>query len=256
MTAVFDAYGHYYDLLYAEKDYQSETEWVRKKINTHRPLAKTILELGCGTGAHAAALAKSGFLVHGVDQSESMLALAHLRARSIPSDIQHRLDFSTGDIRSIRKEEKYDIALSLFHVFSYLTSNDDLQKAFETAAAHLEPDGLLIFDFWFGPAVLGIQPETRVKRLTDSQCRITRIAEPDHDSTTNTVTVRYSMFVEQLANGNIQQLTEYHRMRYLFLPELDALSSPWFAPLEWKAWLEDRQPSAENWAACAIMQKK
>jgi SAM-dependent methyltransferase len=256
MSAVFDAYGRYYDLLYADKDYSAEADWVRARVDSHHPKARTVLELGCGTGAHAVALARKGLKVHGIDRSEAMLDAARRRVDALPEGLGRQITFSAGDIRSLRTGASYDVVLSLFHVFSYLTTNQDLKQGFATAAAHLAPGGLLVFDFWFGPAVLSLRPETRVRRLGDSTCRITRIAEPEHHWSDNVVDVRYSMFVEQRATGSIQQLNENHRMRYLFIPELEELAAAWFTPLEWRAWLCDSPPAPDQWAACAVMQRK
>ena len=50
MNPVFDTYAHYYDLLYQDKDYVAEAEYVAAYIQSHSPQAERILELGCGTG--------------------------------------------------------------------------------------------------------------------------------------------------------------------------------------------------------------
>jgi len=47
---VFDAYSHYYDLLYRDKNYKAETDYICKNINELNPEAKSLLDLGCGTG--------------------------------------------------------------------------------------------------------------------------------------------------------------------------------------------------------------
>ena len=70
---VFGNYAHYYDLLYQDKNYVGETQFIHKLIQTHAPNAKNILELGCGTANHALLLAKEGYQVHGVDMSQEMI---------------------------------------------------------------------------------------------------------------------------------------------------------------------------------------
>jgi predicted TPR repeat methyltransferase len=49
---IFKAYARYYDVLYATKDYAEEAAYVLRIIQRHRPEARTVLDLGCGTGAH------------------------------------------------------------------------------------------------------------------------------------------------------------------------------------------------------------
>ena len=45
MSQVFDAYARYYDLLYRDKDYVGEAEYVAAHIRKQAPQAKRILEL-------------------------------------------------------------------------------------------------------------------------------------------------------------------------------------------------------------------
>src|SRR5207249_2737003 len=102
------AYARYYDLLYRDKDYAAESEYVASHIRRHAPQAKRILELGCGTGAHAEHLARMGYSVHGVDQSTIMLARAEARKAKLPAEVRERLSFGEGDVRMVRRKETYD----------------------------------------------------------------------------------------------------------------------------------------------------
>jgi SAM-dependent methyltransferase len=220
VSQVFDTYAHYYDLLYRDKDYAGESEYVAAHIRKQAPQAKLILELGCGTGAHAEHLARMGYTVHGVDLSKAMLARAEARKAALPPEVAARLSFGLGDVRTVRTGETYDAVISLFHVMSYQTTNADLEAAFETASVHLQPGGLFLFDFWFGPAVLTQRPDVRVRRLEDEEIKVTRIAEPEMHVNENVVDVNYTVFIEVKASKAVEQVRETHRMRYLFLPEL------------------------------------
>ena len=253
MTAVFDAYARYYDLLYREKDYAAESRYVAAHLRRHAPQANRVLELGCGTGAHAEHLARTGYAVHGVDQSESMLARAAARKSGVPAEIAARLSFERGDARSVRTGTSYDAVISLFHVMSYQATNADLQAAFATAAAHLCPGGLFLFDFWYAPAVLTQRPEVRVKRLTDGEIDVTRIAEPVMRVNENVVDVNYAVFIEVKATGKVEQVRETHRMRYLSLPELALLSADAFEERATHAWMSEAPPDAQSWAAFQIL---
>ena len=131
--SVFGKYSRYYDLLYRDKDYAAEAEFVRGMLQKHRPDAHSLLDLGCGTGRHAALLARAGYTVTGVDRSQEMLEVARSQ------DALPGLDFVRGDLRGIRLGRKFDVVLSLFHVMSYQTSNADLDATFATASAAPAP---------------------------------------------------------------------------------------------------------------------
>jgi SAM-dependent methyltransferase len=253
MTEVFDAYARYYDLLYHDKDYKGEAHYVASHIRRHAPEAKRVLELGCGTGGHAEHLARDGYAVHGIDTSEPMLTRAQERRSNLPADIAERLSFKRGDVRTLRTGETYDAVISLFHVMSYQTTNADLVAAFATAAAHLKRGGLFLFDFWYGPGVLTQRPEVRVKRLSDDEISVTRIAEPAMRESENVVDVNYSVFIELKATGKVEQVRETHRMRYLSLPELALLRAGLFDERATLAWMSDTPPSAQSWAAFQIL---
>jgi SAM-dependent methyltransferase len=257
MRPVFDAYARYYDLLYRDKDYAAEADYVATLVREHAPRAAHLLELGCGTGAHAEHLARSGYSVRGIDRSEVMLARAAARKSRLPNDVARRLSFGAGDVRTVRTGEVYDAVVSLFHVISYQTSDADLAAAFETAAAHLAPGGLFLFDFWYGPAVLAQKPESRVKRLEDDDIRVTRVAEPAMRAGENVVDVNYSVSIEVKASGEIQEVRETHAMRYLFLPEIARyLERGRWTGVKTFGWMGPEPLSEEHWSGCALAMRR
>ncbi len=99
MRPVFDAYSNYNNLLYQDKDYAAEAAYVLSAIRAHKPDAEQVLELGCGTGAHAIALAKQGIFVTGIDQSQSMLARARRRLDGESPAIRSRVASVCGRSR-------------------------------------------------------------------------------------------------------------------------------------------------------------
>lgn len=253
MSQVFDTYARYYDLLYRDKDYAGESEYVAAHIRKQAPQVKRILELGCGTGAHAEHLARMGYTVHGVDMSKSMLARAEARKASLPPDVAARLSFGHGDVRTVRTGENYDAVISLFHVMSYQTTNADLEAAFETASVHLQTGGLFLFDFWYGPAVLTQRPEVRVKRLEDDEIKVTRIAEPAMHVNENVVDVNYTVFIEAKVTSQVEQIKETHQMRYLFLPELRGYCAGRFKETGSHAWMTNAPLTLDAWGGLQLL---
>jgi len=248
--SVFNAYARYYDLLYRDKDYTGETDYIHGLIRKHAPHAATVMNLGCGSGRHDRLLQKKGYAVTGVDLSEEMLASARLNADS------PQLSYFHGDIRTVRLDGRFDAVISLFHVMSYLTQNEDLAAALETAQLHLKPGGVFIFDCWYGPAVLTDRPAVRAKDIEDDTIRLTRIAEPVMHPNDNIVDVNYHVYVRDLVTGAVEEIRESHRMRYLFMPELALLAAS--AGLEItsaEAWLTGGLPDFSTWNVCFVCKK-
>jgi len=251
---VFAHYSRYYDLLYRDKDYPAEAGFVAGLLARHAPTAKSLLELGCGSGRHAELLAGRGLSVHGVDLSADMLAQARARLERAPADTAARLDFSQGDARTVRMGRRFDCVFALFHVMSYQATNADLLAAFATAREHLAPGGVFIFDCWYGPAVLSDRPAVRVKRMEDDRIGVTRIAEPAMHPNECLVDVGYTVFVRDKASQAVETIHETHRMRYLFRPEIELLAQSAGMQVEHACeWLTGREPGEGTWGVCFVV---
>jgi SAM-dependent methyltransferase len=255
MTVFLD-YAQYYDLLYRDKDYDAESDFVHRLIQKHSPGAESILDIGCGTGLHAFSLAEKGYFVTGVDQSEQMLSLARERAEFRGGPISDRLTFHQGDIRDFHMDRSYDAIVSLFHVISYQPTNDDLLRTFGSVSAHLEEKGVFVFDFWYGPGVLSDPPTARIKEVEDESVAITRVANPVLNPHENTVDILYRIFVRDKKSHQVEEIVEKHQMRYLFLPEMLFLFEvTGFELLAFTAFLEDSPPGLGEWNSCIVCRK-
>lgn len=244
---VFDDYSVYYDLLYQDKDYNNEAKYVFNTLKEYLPNSKTVVELGMGTGIHAELLEKKGLSVEGIELSESMAKIAS--KKGLICSVANCTDFSLS--------KKFDAAISLFHVISYLTSNDDLIKTLKNVHNHLKDDGIFMFDVWYSPAVYILKPEIRVKRLANAKKNVTRIAEPVNHYNNNVIDVNYDIFVESIVTSTTKNFQETHPMRHFSLPELNLLATlTGFNVLKAEEWISKKEPSQNTWGVCNIWQKK
>jgi SAM-dependent methyltransferase len=258
-VGVFADYARYYDLLYAEKDYGAEADYVDSLIRRWRPGARTVIEFGSGTGKHAALLAEKGYAVHGIERSAEMLGAAEalVRENRRLRDDCAAPTFSLGDIRTARLAKTFDAAISLFHVLSYQTSNEDLLAALRTARQHLAPDGVFVFDVWYGPAVLTDRPAVRVKRMAGHGLELLRIAEPRMRFDENCVEVDYHVLARDVATGQVSEADEIHLMRYLFSPEVSLLAAATdFSVEHAEEWLSGRHLGCDTWGACFVLRAR
>jgi SAM-dependent methyltransferase len=94
---IFGAYSRYYNLLYKDKNYAAEAEYVHNLIQKYCAGAKSVLNLGCGTGMHDVLLAEKGYEIIGVDMSAEMIAVANSNSSAL-----NAVTFIKDDIRTVR----------------------------------------------------------------------------------------------------------------------------------------------------------
>ena len=246
----FKLYSKYYDLLYKEKDYKLESEYVTNILNRYTSSKiNSIIELGCGSGGHAKYLANKKLRITGLDQSEEMIHLAN--SKNI-----NNFEGLVSDISNFEISKKFDCAISLFHVMSYLTQYELFLNTLKCVNKHLNPDGIFFFDCWFTPAVLNLKPSLKVKSISDSEYFVTRIAEPKINYLTNTVSIDFKIFIEDLRNSTISSFDELHKMRHFSILELDLLAKmAGFEILQTEEFLTGKFPSENTWAISVILKK-
>lgn len=249
----FQQYASYYDLLYSDKDYCGEAAFVADLISRHVPAATSILELGCGTGIHALALTRRGYAVAGVDLSHEMVAQARKRLSRATLSARMCASFNQGDIRTVRLTETFDAVISLFHVMSYQITDSDVLATLTTAEQHMKPSGIVVFDYWYAPAVRSDPPTARVKCVEDDVVRITRVARPMMHSNDNVVDVNYDITIENKITGNSQRVCEHHRMRYFSTDELErSLRTIGLKLIASGEWPTAKPAGMSNWSAYLV----
>lgn len=215
----FKDYAYYYNAFYRDKNYNAEATQINYLMKKYGTNISKIINFGCGTGKHDIELTRLGYQCTGIDVSSLMIDIARENA------LQEKLsiDFGIEDIRRYEPQLQYDAVISLFHVMSYQTKNDDILSAFQSARKSLKSGGVLLFDVWYGPGVLSDKPSVRVKEIEDEENRLVRIAKPTMHEKENIVDVCYEILVIHKETGNTRVINEVHNMRYYFRPELELL---------------------------------
>lgn len=243
---VFGGYAGWYDLFYADKDYRAEAAFVASVLTSHGLARGTLLEVGSGTGAHARWLVEAGWRLLGIDRSPAMLERA--RQRALPS-----AEFRLADARGFDLGLTFDAAISLFHVIDYQAGPGDLDACLRAIRRHLQPGGLFLFDFWYGPAVLAQKPEPRRHVVEDARFHVVRTAMPTLREQAHVVEVGYHFEVLDKQDGSRRTLDETHPMRFLMPDEMSELArAAGFAPLALRAWMSERAPGPDTWSAFAL----
>jgi len=244
------AYSEAYDCLYGDKDYQAESDLIQGIFESFgQKRIRSVLDLGCGTGGHAIPLARKGYEVTGVDRSEEMLKRA--REKSNASD-GSTIDFRLGDIRELKLRKQFDSALVMFAVLGYQLTNVDVTATLNSIRGHLAAGALLVFDVWYGPAVLRVGPSERFKVIPTSDGQVLRLAKGKLVTRDHVCAIDYHLWRWQ--ENMLTESAETHTMRYFFPLELELLlQNSGFRLLRLGSFPEfDRDPTDSTWNVLAV----
>lgn len=250
LSGAFQSYGKYYDIIYSDKDYEKECDFLEEILRRYsRSMPKTILDAGCGTGGHAIPLSKRDYEVTGMDLSEIMINIAKEKAKKNKVNT----DFFVMDVRSFQLGHMFDACICMFSTMDYLTTNKDILKALSNIREHLKNGSLFIFDFWHGPAVLTILPSVREKTMEKEGISVVRLAKPHLDSLHHICKIDYHLTVTK-ENRVIDEVKERHIVRFFFPEEIEHyLEESGFKLLKLCPFLDlDNKPSERTWDVTAI----
>ncbi len=248
-SSSFEEYSQYYDFIYRDKDYDAETQWLYEKLLGFSKPGKQLrhLDLGAGTGKHAFRLAERGVLVTGVERSSQMIS----RARR-----HENLKMLEGGLLEFTSEILFSSCSAMFHVLSYMNDFEDFGRAVANVSALLEDGGVFIFDVWHTPAVQMLGVELRVKRVSNEEMEIIRIAEPNEDVQNKKVTVEYTLFVNEKETNMYKKLSETHNLRHFDEEDIRlALDKAGMQLVGAFESFTERPLSANTWSACYVAVK-
>jgi SAM-dependent methyltransferase len=223
MSAVFGRdYADVYDAIYRAKDYEGEADLIEDLLARHGgPRPCLVLDIGCGTGRHAFALARRGYDVTGIDRSQFMLAHAktalnveHITGSKVPR-------FIAADARTFQLGERFDAALMMFTVLGYQHDDADLSSALSRVRAHLQPQGLFIFDVWNGLAVNAQGAERRTVAAKDGASRVVRASSTRVESDKRLCHVHFEIS-RTGGDAATKSWVEDHTLRYFLPDELES----------------------------------
>jgi dTDP-3-amino-3,4,6-trideoxy-alpha-D-glucopyranose N,N-dimethyltransferase len=159
-----------YDLLYEAvgKDYAAESSELHDLIQAHRPGARTLLDVACGTGGHLRHL-QDHYEVTGVDIDPSMLdeARAHL-ADEVP--------LIRADMRTLSLGRTFDAVTCLFSSIGYMRDKVELNAAVSAMARHLGAAGVLVVDGWVRPDCWSDGLPPHVDSALDGEPKVIRMS--------------------------------------------------------------------------------
>ena len=139
----YSVFARYYDELTANIDYVRRGEYFHEIIKKFKATKENILlDLACGTGSISEVMARLGYDVIGVDNSDEMLGMAIEKKFDSGLNIQYLCQ----DMRKLDMFGTVDVIICALDSINHLANLNDVRKVFEGAAFFCEMNGLFIFD--------------------------------------------------------------------------------------------------------------
>lgn len=133
-----------YDIVMSDVDYETWADYLDEIILMHQPMARSILELACGTGTIALSLEELDcYKISATDGSPDMIRIAKKKADEADS----RIDFRTMNFLDLSFEEKFDVVYMVFDSLNYLHKKEEIIQLHRQVKSILNPDGIFVYDF-------------------------------------------------------------------------------------------------------------
>lgn len=248
-----ERHAELYDIFYKDKPYPQESAFIHSCLSMFgKTGGKDILELACGTGSHAFELESLGYNVHGIDNSEAMLAQAKRKARRKKSAVQ----FEVADMTALNFKWRFDGVISLFDSIGYVRTNENILRVMENVETLLKPGGVFIFEFWHAPAMLRHFDKTRTRHWATPEGKILRISETSLSPAHSLAEVKFQIY-ELNHNGTFRSFEETQVNRYFSVGEMRLfVEAAGLRPVKWFAgYQHDERITDETWHVVAVATK-
>lgn len=204
-----------YDQFTRDVDYVRWADYLERHFARSALPIHTVLDLACGTGSLTLELARRGYEMIGVDQSEEMLAQAAEKCRQaseIPPLFLHQ---------SMDKLDLYgtiDACVCCLDSVNYVTSPQKLERAFQRVHTFLMPGGLFVFDVNTPDKLRALDGQVFLDESTDAYC----VWRADYSARRRVCTYGMDLFTLE-PDGRWSRAEELHE-EYAYEPdELEAL---------------------------------
>ena len=185
-----------------------------------------ILELGCGTGRVALALAAEGFRVTGLDLSQQMLDVFRKKLAAKP-ELTDKITLVHGNMADFRFDRKFAMIIAPFRAFQALIDDKDIEGSLTCINDHLVKNGIFIVNV-FNPRPVMDQSwcygETvQWERLDEATGNyVVKKHWGDKIDTVNQVIYPHFAFEVTYPDGRTERITDDLQLKYYYNDQLRA----------------------------------
>ncbi|MBQ2981925.1 MAG: methyltransferase domain-containing protein [Lachnospiraceae bacterium] len=138
----YTGFAEFYDLFMDNIPYEEWSNYLISLLKEYNVNDGIVLDMGCGTGNITEFLARAGYDMIGIDNSEDMLMEAMNKRYDSGLDILYLCQ----DMRDFELYGTVAAAVSICDSMNYIIDYNDLVKVFSLVNNYLDPNGLFIFD--------------------------------------------------------------------------------------------------------------
>jgi SAM-dependent methyltransferase len=181
-------------------------------VNTLAGLARggRALELGIGTGLVALPLAAKGVSVHGIDNSEAMVA----KLRAKPGG--EAIPVTMGNFADVPVSGEFSLIFVVFNTFFALLDQKEQVRCFRNVAAHLTAGGVFVLEA-FVPDIASFSGGQNLRALSVTGDRV-GLKVSRHDPVEQRITSQHVV----LRNGEVRLYPV--TVRYAWPAEMDLMA--------------------------------
>lgn len=186
--------------------------YLARLLQRHPVAGQRMVDLACGTGTVALAMAAEGWRVHGIDGSAQMLAQAAAKAAETGETAAEgeppvEVTWSQQDMRTFSVAEPADLVTCLYDSMNYMLSDADLLAVMRSVRNALASGGLFLFDmntawalntFWDGQTYFS----------DDGQLAV--VMESNYDELRQRTTVQVTCFERLESQDLYRRIVERH----------------------------------------------
>ena len=159
-----------YPFLFSERKFDAADEEISSVLDLAGLQSGDVLDLACGPGRHATALAKRGLRVTGVDLSPYLLR----QANDLALQESVSIEWVQEDMRSFARPEAFDLAINLFTSFGYFDDTRDDIKVLRNVYQSLREGGALVMEMAGKECLASVFAPTGSQELPDGRVLVER----------------------------------------------------------------------------------
>lgn len=201
----YQKFAYLYDSLMQDAPYDQWLDFFEQVLEKYHHHPRSILDVGCGTGAISIPLAQKGLQVMGVDVSEDMLAVAQHKSQEAGVSVH----WVHQDMTQLSLPSTVDTILCFCDSINYILEEKLILATFQNIYNHLEEGGLFLFDCHSLFKMEHIYAQNTYGEL---DAPLTYLWQCYYDQEEQVVDHELSFFVQQ-SDGKYERFDEFHQQK-------------------------------------------